>query len=38
MIKKTWSEIVAKDCLTRKLCKKDAVGPCKWRKLIKDVV
>jgi len=36
--KKTWSEIMEKDCQTRQLCKEGAVDRRKWRKLIKDVV
>jgi len=33
--KKTWTEVMEKDC---QLCKEDAMDHRKWRKLIKDVV
>ena len=36
--KKTWSEVIEKDCETRPICKEDAMDCKKWRKLIKDVV
>ena len=35
--KRTWREIVEKDCQARKLNKEDAMDRSKWRKLIKDV-
>jgi len=35
--KRTWTEVVKKDCLARKLNKEDAVDRSKWRKLINDV-
>jgi len=35
--KRTWREIVEKDCQARKLNKEDAVDHSKWRKFIKDV-
>ena len=35
--KRTWREVVEKDCQARKLNKEDAVDRSKWRKLIKDV-
>ena len=35
--KRTWREVVKKDCQARKLNKEDAVEHSKWRKLIKDV-
>jgi len=35
--KKTWTEVVKKDCLARKLNKEDATDRSKRRKLIKDV-
>ena len=35
--KRTWREVVEKDCQSRKLNKEDAVDRSKWRKLIKDV-
>jgi len=35
--KKTWREVVREDCQARKMNKEDAVGRCKWRKMIKDV-
>jgi len=34
--KKTWREIVDKDCQARKLNKEDAMDRKRWRKLIKD--
>jgi len=38
MSKKTWREVIEKDCQTRQICKKDAMDRRKWRKLIKDVI
>ena len=35
--KRTWREVVEKDCQARKLNKEDAMDRSKWRKLIKDV-
>jgi len=35
--KRTWREVVVKDCQTCKLNKEDAVDHSRWRKLIKDV-
>jgi len=35
--KRTWSEVVEKDCQARKQNKEDAMDRSKWRKLIKDV-
>jgi len=35
--KRTWREVVEKDCQARKLNKEDATDRSKWRKLIKDV-
>jgi len=35
--KRTWREVVKKDCQALKLNKEDAIDPSKWRKLIKDV-
>ena len=35
--KRTWREVVEKDCQSRKLNTEDAVDRSKWRKLIKDV-
>jgi len=35
--KRTWGEVVEKDCQARKLNKEDAMDRCKWRKTIKDV-
>jgi len=35
--KRTWGEVVEKDCQARKLNKDDAVDHSRWRKLIKDV-
>ena len=34
--KRTWREVVEKDCQARKLNKEDAVDRSRWRKLIKD--
>ena len=35
--KRTWREVVEKDCQARKLNEEDAIDRSKWRKLIKDV-
>jgi len=35
--KRTWREVVREDCQARKTNKEDAIDPCKWRKMIKDV-
>ena len=35
--KRTWREVVEKDCQARKLNKEDAIDRSKWRELIKDV-
>jgi len=35
--KRTWREVVKKDCQARKLNTEDAMDRSKWRKLIKDV-
>ena len=35
--KRTWREIVEKDCQARKLNREDAMDCSKWSKLIKDV-
>jgi len=32
--KKTWSEVIKKDCQTRQICKEDDMHRRKWRKLI----
>ena len=34
--KKTWREIVEKDCQTRKLNKDDTMDHKRWRKQIRD--
>jgi len=34
--KRTWTEVVKKDCQARKLNKEDAMDRSKWRKLIKN--
>ena len=34
--KKTWKEIVEKDCQARKLNREDAVEHNRWRKQIRD--
>jgi len=34
--KKAWTEVVQKDCHTRKLNREDAMGYSRWRKQIKD--
>jgi len=36
-LKRTWREVVEKDCQECTLNKEDAVDRSKWRKLIKDV-
>jgi len=35
--KRTWREVVEKDCQACKLKKKDNMDRSRWRKLIKDV-
>jgi len=35
--KRTWREVVEKDCQVHKLNKKDVMDRSRWRKLIKDV-
>jgi len=35
--KRTWREVVRKDCQACKMNKEDATDRCKWRKMIKDV-
>ena len=35
--KRTWREVVGKDCQARKLNIEDAMDHSEWRKLIKDV-
>jgi len=35
--KRTWREVVEKDCQAGKLNREDAVDHSKWRKLMKDV-
>jgi len=35
--KRTWREVVEKECQERKMNKEDAVDRSRWRKLIKDV-
>jgi len=35
--KRTWSEVVEKDCQACKLNKEDAMGRSRWRKLMKVV-
>jgi len=34
--KRTWLEVVQKDCKARKLSRDDAMVRSRWRKLIKD--
>jgi len=34
--KKTWREVVQKDCQARKLNREDAMDRSRWRKLIKN--
>jgi len=34
--KKTWTEMVQKDCQARKLSRKDAMDSSRWRKQMKD--
>jgi len=36
--KKTWTEVIQKDCQTQQMCKEDATNHKKWRRLTKDVV
>ena len=36
--KKTWSEVIEKDCQTPQICMEDAVDSTKCRELIKDIV
>jgi len=36
--KRTWREVVEKDCQAGKLNKEDAMDHNKWRKLINDVL
>jgi len=35
--KRSWREVVEKDCQACKLNKEDAMNHSRWRKLIKDV-
>lgn len=35
--KKTWSEVIEKDCQTQQIHGEHAVDRSKWKKLIKDV-
>jgi len=35
--KRTWGEVVEKDCQAHKLNKEDAMDHSRWRKLINDV-
>ena len=35
--KRTWKEVLEKDCQARKLNKEDAIDCSRWRKLVKDV-
>jgi len=35
--KRTWREVVQKDCQARKLNREDAMDRSRWKKLIKDV-
>jgi len=35
--KRTWTEVVEKDCQARKLNKEDAMDRSKWSMLINDV-
>jgi len=34
--KRTWRQVVQKDCQARKLNREDAIDGSRWRKLIKD--
>jgi len=34
--KKTWTEVVQKDCQARKLNREDAMDRSRWRKQVKD--
>jgi len=35
--KRTWREVVERDCPARKLNKKDVMGHSRWKMLVKDV-
>jgi len=35
--RRTWREVVEKDCQARKLNRENAMDGSKWRKLVKDV-
>ena len=35
--KRTWRDVVGKNCQSCKLSKEDAIDRCSWWKLIKDV-
>jgi len=35
--KRTWKEVMEKDCQAHRLNKEDAMDCSRWRKLIKDV-
>jgi len=35
--KRTWTEVVEKDCQALKLNKDDIMNHIRWRKLIKDI-
>jgi len=35
--RKTWSEVIGKNCQTRQICKEDVMDSNKWEQLIKDV-
>ena len=35
-LKRTWTEVVQKDCQARKLNREDAMDHSRWRKQIKD--
>jgi len=35
--KRTWREVIEKDCQARKINKEDVMDRSRWRKLIKDV-
>jgi len=35
--RRTWTDVVKKDCQAHKLNKEDAMDSSRWRKLIKDV-
>jgi len=34
--KRTWKEVVQKDCQSRKLNRDDTMERCRWKKLMKD--